>query len=161
MVASYQGLGGRTGGGYYLLLCFLCLFLFVLLSFGLLSCLFFKWVEHDSSCVCFFLYYSFSLSPVPLTRSYWGIEIVVFNVTLFIKSVSDHYSVDFFGKGRVFYFESLFRLFALLYKYHKSSRSSLSFHLAGLLTVFILFHALMLVAHWECKLPPLNDTGKD
>ena len=37
VVASYQGLGGRTGGGYYLLVCFLCLFLFVLLSFGL-SC---------------------------------------------------------------------------------------------------------------------------
>ena len=35
VVASYQGLGGGTGGGYYLLVCFLCLFLFVLLSFGL------------------------------------------------------------------------------------------------------------------------------
>ena len=23
------------------------------------------------------------------------------------------------------------------------------------------FHSLMLVAQWECKLPPLNDTGKD
>ena len=30
VVASYQGLGGGTGGGYYLLVCFLCLFLFVL-----------------------------------------------------------------------------------------------------------------------------------
>ena len=37
MVASYQGLAGGTGCGYYLLVCFLCLFLFVLLSFGL-SC---------------------------------------------------------------------------------------------------------------------------
>ena len=37
MFASYQGLGGGTGGGYYLLVCFLCLFLFVLLPFGL-SC---------------------------------------------------------------------------------------------------------------------------
>ena len=36
-VASYQGLGGGTVGGYYLLVCFLCLLLFVLLSFGL-SC---------------------------------------------------------------------------------------------------------------------------
>ena len=34
VVASYQGLGGGTGGGYYLLVSFLCLFLFVLLSFG-------------------------------------------------------------------------------------------------------------------------------
>ena len=37
VVASYQSLGGGTGGEYYLLVCFLCLFLFVLLSFGL-SC---------------------------------------------------------------------------------------------------------------------------
>ena len=44
---------------------------------------------------------------------------------------------------------------------HKTSRSSLSFQLADLLTLFILFHALILVAHWECKLPPLNGTGKD
>ena len=44
---------------------------------------------------------------------------------------------------------------------HKASRSSLSFQLADLLTLFILFHALILVAHWECKLPPLNGTGKD
>ena len=37
VVSSYQGLGGGTEGGYYLLVCFLCLFLLVLLSFGL-SC---------------------------------------------------------------------------------------------------------------------------
>ena len=36
VVASYQDLGGGTGGGYYLLVCFVCLFLFLLLSFGLL-----------------------------------------------------------------------------------------------------------------------------
>ena len=34
MVDSYQGVGGGTGSGYYLITCF---FLFVLLSFGL-SC---------------------------------------------------------------------------------------------------------------------------
>ena len=53
-------------------------FLLVLFSF-VLSCLvsFFIWVNHDGCCVCFFVYYLFSLSPVPLTRSYWGIEIVV------------------------------------------------------------------------------------
>ena len=33
-----------------------------------------------------------------LQSLYWGIEIV----SLFIKSISDHYSVDFLGKGRVF-----------------------------------------------------------
>ena len=37
VVASNQGLGAGTVGGYYLLLSFLCLFLFVLLSCGL-SC---------------------------------------------------------------------------------------------------------------------------
>ena len=51
---------------------FICAFVF----WSVMSCLFFKWVEHDSCCVCFFVYYLFSLSPVPLTRSYLGIEIV-------------------------------------------------------------------------------------
>ena len=50
---------------------------------------------------------------------------------------------------------------ALLYKHHKTSTSILSLQLADLLTLFILFHALMLVAHRECELPPLNDTGKE
>ena len=43
----------------------------------LMPCLFFKSVEHNSYCVCFFVYYLFSLSQVPLTRSSWGIEIAV------------------------------------------------------------------------------------
>ena len=75
-VDSYQGVGTR--GGYYLLVCsffyiYICAFVF----WSLMSYLFFKWVEHDSCCVCFFVYYLFSLSPAPLTSSYWGIEIVV------------------------------------------------------------------------------------
>ena len=73
VVDLYQGVGGGTGGGYYLIVFFICAFVF----WSLMSCLFFKWVEHDSCCVCFFVYYLFSLSPVPLTRSYRGIEIVV------------------------------------------------------------------------------------
>ena len=71
VVDSYRGLGGGTGGGYYLLIFFVCLFLFVLLSFGFscpVSCL--REVEHDSCCLCFVVYYLFCLSPVPLTRSY-------------------------------------------------------------------------------------------
>ena len=48
-----------------------------------------------------------------------------------------------------------------MYKHHKTSRSILSFQLADLLTLFILFHGFMLLAHWDCKLPPLNDTRKD
>ena len=50
---------------------------------------------------------------------------------------------------------------ALLYKHHKTCSSCLPFNLADLLMPFILFHVLMLVRHWECKRPPLNDTGKD
>ena len=39
----------------------------------------------------------------------------VCHVKLFKKSVSDHYSMDFLGKGRVFELESLFRVSTLLY----------------------------------------------
>ena len=74
MVDLYQGVGGGTEGGYYLIVCFFYLFLLFVLSCPVS---FFKSVEHDSCCVCFFVYYLFSLSPVPLTRSYWGIEIVL------------------------------------------------------------------------------------
>ena len=74
VVDSYQGVAGGTEGGYYLIVFFfICAFVF----WSLMSCLFFKLVEHYNCCVCFFVDYLFSLSPVPLTRSYWGIEIVV------------------------------------------------------------------------------------
>ena len=74
VVDSYQGVGGGIVGGYYLSLSFFfCAFVF----WSLMSFFFFKCVEHDSCCVCFFVYYLFSLSLVLLTRSYWGIEIVV------------------------------------------------------------------------------------
>ena len=69
--------GWGAGAGYYLLVCFfMFVFIRVFVFWSLMSCLFFEWVEHDSCCVCFFVYL-FSLSPFPLTRSYWGIEIVV------------------------------------------------------------------------------------
>ena len=71
MVDSSQGEAGGTGSGYYLIV-----FLFVFWSFGL-SCPV-SFLEHDSCCVCFFVYYLLSFSLVPLTRSYWGIQIVVF-----------------------------------------------------------------------------------
>ena len=35
------------------------------------------WLEDDGCCVCFFVFLLFSLSLVPLTRSYWRREIVV------------------------------------------------------------------------------------
>ena len=56
---------------------FVFVFICALVFWSLMPCVFFKWVEHDSCCVCFFVYYLFSLSLVPLTRSYWCIEIVV------------------------------------------------------------------------------------
>ena len=71
MVDSYQGEGAGTGSGYYLIVC-----LFVFLSFRL-SCPV-SFLEHDTCCVCFFVYYLLSLSLVPLTTSYWCIQIVVF-----------------------------------------------------------------------------------
>ena len=72
---SYQGVGVRREAGYYLIVCF---FLLVLLPF-VLSCpvSFFKWVEHDSCCVYFFVCYLLSLSPVHLTTGYWRVEILL------------------------------------------------------------------------------------
>ena len=84
-VDSYQGVSRGSVGGYYLIVCFFtCAFVF---------CCLMTWVQHDSCCVCFFVYYLFSLLWVPLTRKL---------LKLFIKSVSDHYAVDFDGKERVF-----------------------------------------------------------
>ena len=58
------------------------------------------------------LYFFHFFTLVPLTRSYYCIEIVVLN---YLKSqISDLYSVDFLGKGRVFLFESVFSV-CLLY----------------------------------------------
>ena len=79
----------RLGGGWFISGCgwgkrgwvlshSFCFFLLMLLYF-VLSCpvSFFKWVKHDRCCICFFVYYLFSLSLVPLPRSYWGLEIVL------------------------------------------------------------------------------------
>ena len=64
-------------GGYYLSLSFFFSLFCAFVFWSLMSFFFSKCVEHDSCCVCFFVYYLFSLSPVLLTRSYWDIEIVV------------------------------------------------------------------------------------
>ena len=73
LIDSRVWLGDRTWvlSHSYFYLSF-CLFVF----WSHMSCLFFKLVEHDSCCVCFFVYL-FSLSPVPLTRSYWGVKVVL------------------------------------------------------------------------------------
>ena len=74
------GGGGGTECRYYLIVCF---YLWFCLLVSHVLFLFSVSREHDSYCVCFFVYCFFSLSPVPLTGSYWGIEIVV--------SVMQHY----------------------------------------------------------------------
>ena len=101
MVDSYQGVSLVTRGGYYLRVCF---FLLVLLSFGLSCCLsFFKWLEHDSCCVCFcVILFVFFISG----RINWELlryrNCCVSHAKLFEKWVSDHFYVDLLGKGRVF-----------------------------------------------------------
>ena len=103
MLDLYQGVGGGTGGGgapgggYYLIVLLFYLYCCCLLSFMTsVSC------QSDSHFACFLIYYLFSLPLVPLTRRYWYIEIFVCRVKLLIETVSDHYSVDFLGKERVF-----------------------------------------------------------
>ena len=61
----------------------------------------------------------------------------VCHVKLYKKSVSDHFSVDFLGKRRVFKLESLFRVSTLYIHRHYTSRSSLLFQLAELLSLLI------------------------
>ena len=63
VVDSQQGVGGTTAGGYYLIV-FLCIFLLVSHVLSL-----FKWLEHDSCCVCFFVYYLFPRLPLQVLRS--------------------------------------------------------------------------------------------
>ena len=62
----------------------------------------FRWLDDDGYCVCFFDF-SFVCLLVPLSR--------------FIahrNCLSDHHYLDFIGKGRVFWFQSLFRASTLL-----------------------------------------------
>ena len=83
LVGLHHGVGGGGGGTecrYYLIVCF---YLWFCLLVSHVLFLFSVSREHDSYCVCFFVYCFLSLSPVPLTGSYWGIEIVV--------SVMQHY----------------------------------------------------------------------
>ena len=103
------------GGVGWVLSCSFCFWFFHLCFYPLFSSVaFFKWLEHDNCCVCFFVFYFFFLSLLPLTRSYWCTEIVVCHVKLFRKSVSDLYSVDFLAEGRVFKLASLFRMSTLI-----------------------------------------------
>ena len=73
--------GGDRGWELSCNFSFCFFFSLVLLSFVVAAALsVFKWLEHDSCRVCFFVslsFYFFSLSLVHLTRSYWCIEVAV------------------------------------------------------------------------------------
>ena len=99
VVDSYQGVCWGTGGGYYPRLFFICSFAFCCL----MSSHLFNWVEHHSYCVCLFgllfvFFVSCFFNQEPLEHR----NCCVCNVTQFIKWKSDHSSVDFLGKERVF-----------------------------------------------------------
>ena len=69
---------GRTGGGYYVVV--FAFFISLVLLLFLISCplsLCLKRLEHDSCCFCSLVFYFFSFSLVPLSRSYWSTDIAV------------------------------------------------------------------------------------
>ena len=70
-----QGVGGGTWVWYYYIVVgfFFCAFLFC----SFMSCLFLSDKSMIAVVFCFFVYYIFSLSLVPLTRTYLFIKIVV------------------------------------------------------------------------------------
>ena len=76
VVGLYQHVGEGTWGEHHLMILGF-FYLSICHLFSDVLCFFFKWLEHDSCCVCFFVYYLFSFSLVRFTRSYWSIEIVV------------------------------------------------------------------------------------
>ena len=63
-------MGSKGWGLSDIFFCFTCAFVFCSL---MPSVSLYKWLEHGSCCACFFVYYLFSLSLFPLTRSYWCI----------------------------------------------------------------------------------------
>ena len=86
LLLQMMGAMGYVGSGWFITRCrrgdkewvLSCSFVFVFVLCSVMSSVrFFKWLVHDSCCVCFFIFYFFSSSLFPLTRSYWCIEIVV------------------------------------------------------------------------------------
>ena len=70
IVLLLQLMGGwvrREVGWFFCFFVFSYLFVFCCLTF---SVPLFSWLEHDGCCVCFFVFSLFSLSLVPLSRSY-------------------------------------------------------------------------------------------
>ena len=99
LVDSYQGVGGGQK------VCIISRFAFLTCAFVFCSVIsfvsFFKRLEDDSCCVCLCLLLVSFVSSL-CNYELLGHRNCVCHLKLFIKSLSDHYSVDFLGKGRVF-----------------------------------------------------------
>ena len=68
VVNLYYRVGNRAGRGYHVtIFVFYLVLLYFVVTF---SVPLFRWIEHDGCCVCFFVFSLFSLSLIPLTRSY-------------------------------------------------------------------------------------------
>ena len=125
------------GLGIILSIVFPCAFLIFSLTF---SVPWHRWLEHDGCCLCFFafnFFFFFTSSPFNLQlrvhRNYF-----VCSSKYFRRQVTDHYCVDFLGKWRVFWFQSLFRVSLFSSIHHETSSSNLPFELADLGSLFIL-----------------------
>ena len=107
---------------------------------------FFNWLECASCCVCFFVYY-FSLSLVPLTRSYWCLEIVVCLSCKTIHKVSIWSLFCVFPwKSECFNLNNSLGYLPYSIHHHWTSWLSLSFQLADLLSLFILLSCFDVVS---------------
>ena len=78
----------------------------------------------------------------------------------FRNQVTDHYSVDFLGNWRVFWFQLLFRMCLPCSLHHETSRSSLPFELTDLWSPFILLAWFAAGSLLGVKTPH-NDLGID
>ena len=98
LLFQMRGRMRQVGGGYFILACwwgnrwqvssyvvFSYAFVFCSLTF---SVPLFKWLEHDGCCVRFFNFSLFSLSLVPLPRSYWCKKILKVRYLVIILWVS-------------------------------------------------------------------------
>ena len=110
---------GMTGGRYHLIVFFSCAFLFFSLAF---SVPLYRWLEDGGCWVCFFVFFALFLSLVSLTNAYkllHKISVIICVLKNFFKSqVSDHYFVDIFAKGWVFWFQWVFRVCLPYSTYH-------------------------------------------
>ena len=152
-------MGEGTADAYYLIVIFFtCAFVFCsLMSFVS----FFKWLECASCCVCFFVYY-FSLSLVPLTRSYCCLEIVVCLLCKTIHKVSIWSLFCVFPwKSECFNLNNSLGYLHTLYLIIRLLGWAYDFSLLICYPCSFYFHALTLLALWEYNLPPLDDTWKD